>query len=167
MRVYSTDSPSDESFSSGSLDCESVFTGTLFDNDLKDNAFLSNSFSLEDDIVPLDDSASDELPSESLPGLEPEIQCHLVASVNLGEVPSIASCMEQEKRRFSASELINRLHLSQKKVAQALKLNKSLPGRSTPREKTSTFSLEDAARPAELFQQLLFLLLIYSICSSF
>ncbi|GCC29070.1 rho guanine nucleotide exchange factor 19 isoform X2 [Chiloscyllium punctatum] len=142
VRVYSTDSPSDESFSSGSLDCESMFTGTLFDNDLKDNAFLSNSFSLEDDVVPLDDSASDELTSESLPGLGPEIQCHLAATGNLGEMPSIASCMEQEKRRFSASELINRLHLSQKKVAQALKLNKSLPGRSTPREKTPAFSLE-------------------------
>ncbi|XP_041061765.1 rho guanine nucleotide exchange factor 19 isoform X1 [Carcharodon carcharias] len=144
VRVYSTDSPSDESFSSGSLDCESMFSGTLFDNDLKDNDFLSNSFSLEDDTGPLDDSASDELPSESLPGLEPdpEIKCRLPATGSLSRTPCIAGCMEQEKRRFSASELINRLHLSQKKVAQALKLSKSLSGRSTPREKTPTFSFE-------------------------
>ncbi|XP_078095090.1 rho guanine nucleotide exchange factor 19 [Mustelus asterias] len=146
VRVYSTDCPSDESFSSGSLDCESMFSGTLFDSDLKDNDFLNNSFSLEEDAEPLDDSASDELPSDSLPGLEPdpEIPHHLAATDSLSQMPPcIASCIEQEKRRFSASELINRLYVSQKKVAQALKLSKSLSGRSTPREKTPTFSFED------------------------
>ncbi|XP_072334389.1 rho guanine nucleotide exchange factor 19 isoform X2 [Scyliorhinus torazame] len=146
VRVYSTDSPSDESFSSESLDCGSIFSGTLFDNDLKDNDFLMNSFSLEDDAGPSDDSASsDELPSDSLPGLEPdpEIPCHLPATDSLRPMSCIAGCIEQEKRRFSASELINRLHLSQKKVAQALKLSKSLSGRSISREKTSALSFED------------------------
>ncbi|XP_067873462.1 rho guanine nucleotide exchange factor 19 [Heterodontus francisci] len=143
IRVYSTDCPSDESFSSGSLDCESMFTGTLFDDDLKDNDFLSNSFSLEDE-VPLDDSASDELPPESLPELEPDpaLKNDLSVTGSLSPMPCIAGCMEQEKRRFSASELINRLHLSQKKVAQALKLSKSLSGRSASREKATTFSFE-------------------------
>uniref|UniRef100_UPI00398F7F46 rho guanine nucleotide exchange factor 19 n=1 Tax=Pristiophorus japonicus TaxID=55135 RepID=UPI00398F7F46 len=144
VRVYSTDSPSDESFSSGSLDCESMFTGTLFDDDLKDNDFLNSSFSLEDEDIPLD-SASDELPLDSRPGLEPEpeIGSDLPTMDRLRPMPYIAGCVEQEKRRFSASELINRLHLSQKKVAQALKLSKSLSGRSLTREKaTATFSLE-------------------------
>ncbi|XP_051895579.1 rho guanine nucleotide exchange factor 19 isoform X2 [Pristis pectinata] len=141
MRVYSTDSPSEESFSSGSLDCESMFTGTLFDDDLKDNDFLSQSFSLDDEVGPLD-SSSVELPLDSMPGLEPEPESkrELVAR---GQSQPLAACMEQEKRRFSASELINRLHLSQKKVAQALKISKSLSGRSSSREKlTATISLE-------------------------
>ncbi|XP_067826203.1 rho guanine nucleotide exchange factor 19 [Heptranchias perlo] len=157
MRVYSTDSPSDESFSSGSLDCESMFTGTLFDNDLKDNDFLNSSFSLEDEVVILD-SASVELPLDSLPGLEPdpEMKSDLPATGSLRQLPSIATCTEQEKRRFSASELINRLHLSQKRVAQALKLSKSLSGRSTSREKlVSTFSLEGRRNAKEKSKSLI------------
>ncbi|XP_069774974.1 rho guanine nucleotide exchange factor 19 isoform X2 [Narcine bancroftii] len=141
MRVYSMESPSEESISSGSLDCESMFTGTLFDDEMKDNDFLNQSFSLDDEVESLDLSSS-EIPLDSMPGLESESETksELVAQ---GQSLPVAACIEQEKRRFSASELINRLHLSPKRVAQALKLSKSLSGRSSPREKlTSINSLE-------------------------
>ncbi|XP_072887957.1 rho guanine nucleotide exchange factor 19 isoform X1 [Hemitrygon akajei] len=141
MRVYSTDCPSEKSFSSGSLGCESMFTGTLFDDDLEDNDFLNQSFSLDDEIGP-SDSSSVELPLDSMPGLETEPVTKDELDTQHPDHP-IAACIEQEKWRFSASELINRLHLSQKKVAQALKISKSLSGRPTSREKlTPVMSLE-------------------------
>ncbi|XP_078281175.1 rho guanine nucleotide exchange factor 19 [Rhinoraja longicauda] len=146
MRVYSTDSPGEESLSSGSLDCESMFTGTLFDDDSKDNDFLSQSFSLDDESGPLDSSCG-ELPLEPMPGLEPEAEAKGDMAVE-GQSQPVAACLEQEKRRFSASELINRLHLSQKRVAQALKISKSLT-QSQSREKLTGIMSAEGRRNAK------------------
>lgn len=49
---------------------------------------------------------------------------------------------EQERRRFSASELMNKLQLSQRRATFSLKLGKSLSARSASKEKGAWASQE-------------------------
>ncbi|XP_042199579.1 rho guanine nucleotide exchange factor 19 isoform X1 [Callorhinchus milii] len=132
IRVYPSESGS-ESLVSSSLECESMFIGTLFDdNDSKNSDFLNSSFSLDPEATSVDCADSSVV---SAAGLESE------STGGLKHCLGVSLCTEQEKRRFSASELMNRLQLSQRRVAQALKLPKSLAARSPSREKSISGSL--------------------------
>uniref|UniRef100_H3AYK0 Rho guanine nucleotide exchange factor 19 n=1 Tax=Latimeria chalumnae TaxID=7897 RepID=H3AYK0_LATCH len=124
MKVYSPESSTEEPVSSPSLTCESIFSGTVFDNKLK------NSDGVNCDLF-LDESEALEHKTSVEASDAPETSEHLAVG------PANHNCKgpEQERRRFSASELINKLQLSQRKSSFTLKLGKSLSTRVTPKEK--------------------------------
>ncbi|XP_067422766.1 LOW QUALITY PROTEIN: rho guanine nucleotide exchange factor 19 [Emydura macquarii macquarii] len=82
------------------------------------------------------------------PGPAPEGPPHKVPeTLDLAVPPcspgrSAKGSAEQERRRFSASELMNRLQLSQRRATFSLKLGKSLSARSASREKGAWASQE-------------------------
>uniref|UniRef100_A0A7M4FIP6 Rho guanine nucleotide exchange factor 19 n=1 Tax=Crocodylus porosus TaxID=8502 RepID=A0A7M4FIP6_CROPO len=90
---------------------------------------------------------SPDSPSDSIPSLEgdrrfpcPEAT-RPAGELTLGEMSAKASA-DQERRRFSASELVNRLQLSQRRGTFALKLGKSLSARGAAKEKGAGASQE-------------------------
>nr|XP_014344001.1 PREDICTED: rho guanine nucleotide exchange factor 19 [Latimeria chalumnae] len=131
MKVYSPESSTEEPVSSPSLTCESIFSGTVFDNKLK------NSDGVNCDLF-LDESEALEHKTSVEASDAPETSEHLAVG------PANHNCKgpEQERRRFSASELINKLQLSQRKSSFTLKLGKSLSTRVTPKEKGTPLSTE-------------------------
>ncbi|XP_056240952.1 rho guanine nucleotide exchange factor 19 [Seriola aureovittata] len=149
MQVYSPDSPSDESLGSPILDADYIFPGP-FASFLEED--LSGLSSLEAVSSPssTDGTADDifNLPAEPLQIIEDSI---LGAREDGGSVETSSaaggSCLsrgrqgDQERRRFSASELISRLQLSQRKNSFTLKLGKSLSARVASRDRQSSNSL--------------------------
>uniref|UniRef100_A0A8C4SIA2 Rho guanine nucleotide exchange factor 19 n=1 Tax=Erpetoichthys calabaricus TaxID=27687 RepID=A0A8C4SIA2_ERPCA len=126
MRVYSPESLSDESLSSPSLECEYLFPTSAFEDELKG-------------IPPPLPSSSGPTESAVSPPADPS-DCFedMVVAEAAGQA---ARPGDQERRRFSASELISRLQLSQRKSSFTLKLGKSLSARVTPKEKGGSRSL--------------------------
>ncbi|KAJ8371021.1 hypothetical protein SKAU_G00110490 [Synaphobranchus kaupii] len=61
---------------------------------------------------------------------------------------SLPRTVDQERRRFSASELISRLQLSQRKSSFTLKLGKSLSARVASRERQAPRSLSPEPKPS-------------------
>ncbi|KAL4658512.1 rho guanine nucleotide exchange factor 19-like [Arapaima gigas] len=132
VRVYSPDSLSDESLSGPSLECE----------------YLLPRPSLEEQLGLL-------IPPGPIPptegGREPQHRSSCVPPSSAGDHVSLAEghspvgviChpADQERRRFSASELISRLQLSQRKSSFTLKLGKSLSARVTSRDRLPICSL--------------------------
>ncbi|XP_051787268.1 rho guanine nucleotide exchange factor 19 isoform X2 [Erpetoichthys calabaricus] len=131
MRVYSPESLSDESLSSPSLECEYLFPTSAFEDELKG-------------IPPPLPSSSGPTESAVSPPADPS-DCFedMVVAEAAGQA---ARPGDQERRRFSASELISRLQLSQRKSSFTLKLGKSLSARVTPKEKGGSRSLSPEGR---------------------
>ncbi|XP_039611530.1 rho guanine nucleotide exchange factor 19 isoform X2 [Polypterus senegalus] len=131
MRVYSPESLSDESLSSPSLECEYLFPTSAFEDELKG-------------IPPPLPSSRGPTESAVSPPADPS-DCFedMVVAEAAGQA---ARPGDQERRRFSASELISRLQLSQRKSSFTLKLGKSLSARVTPKEKGGSRSLSPEGR---------------------
>ncbi|KAI1892634.1 hypothetical protein AGOR_G00135590 [Albula goreensis] len=158
MRVYSPESLSDESLSSPSVDSEFLFPGPC------------ETFSEEEEpeLVPpeLPTSPCPSPPTEGArePISEPYHKAPGIAVASVedrkkeegmgtgggrGEgaggspVPAgtLPRTVDQERRRFSASELISRLQLSQRKSSFTLKLGKSLSARVASRDRQAPRSL--------------------------
>lgn len=147
MRVYSPDSLSDDSLASPILDGDYLFSGPF------------DSF-LEEDIGgdPVDATSPSSTGDTPNPRKTPPFSAELLqlsehsSVLNCGAVENSSatggsslarsSMAEHERRRFSASELISRLQLSQRKNSFTLKLGKSLSARvaSRDRQNPSNFS---------------------------
>lgn len=154
MQVYSPESPSDESLSSPILDAEYIFPGpfaSFLEEDLSGLSSLETSNSPTGGAADLQDfSHSDilNLPAEplqiiedTLPGVEEECGNVDTSSATGGSFLSRTRQGDQERRRFSASELISRLQLSQRKNSFTLKLGKSLSARVASKDRQSSSSL--------------------------
>ncbi|XP_029362739.1 rho guanine nucleotide exchange factor 19 [Echeneis naucrates] len=153
MQVYSPDSPSDESLSSPILDADYIFPGpfaSFLEEDLSGLSSLEaiSSRSSTDSTTDLPNLSHEDifsLPAEPLQIIEDSI---LGVSEDGGNVDSSGATVggflsrsrqgDQERRRFSASELISRLQLSQRKNSFTLKLGKSLSARVASRERQSS-----------------------------
>ncbi|CAG6021136.1 unnamed protein product [Menidia menidia] len=160
MQVYSPDSPSDESVSSPILEADYIFPGpfaTFLEED------LSGLSSLEAISTPSSTDGAADLPSFSQEDIfnvsEEPLQIIEDSESGVGEeIGSIDSSIppggnflsrsrhgDQERRRFSASELISRLQLSQRKNSFTLKLGKSLSARVASRDRQSSSSLSPSS----------------------
>lgn len=166
MRVYSPDSPSDESLSSPVLDCDYLFPGSF-------ESFVEEELGMVGSTIPTSQSSSplldldEELALTSIPmPLLPSSECpqgdmgmeestceggkeevNLVdrvvpegsvldgTSLSLAHPLPRSRSADHERRRFSASELISRLQLSQRKNSFTLRLGKSLSARVASRDR--------------------------------
>ncbi|MBN3322036.1 ARHGJ factor, partial [Atractosteus spatula] len=143
MRVYSPESLSDESLSSPSLECEYLFPGPFLEEELGLGA-------LPHCPAPpaggAEDASQGEVTAATPPGLRLEGKCGAgpegpEESVAVDTAGPSSRGADQERRRFSASELISRLQLSQRKSSFTLKLGKSLSARVAPKERVGPRSL--------------------------
>ncbi|XP_061112519.1 rho guanine nucleotide exchange factor 19-like [Conger conger] len=166
MRVYSPESLSDESLSSPSADSEFLFPGPS-------ETFSEEEEDEEEEEVEVEDLVFPELYTlpctpPPLGGIrEAQAEPHPNVPVLTGGVAgdrkggegagpsenSTASAsqprtVDQERRRFSASELISRLQLSQRKSSFTLKLGKSLSARAASRERQAPSSLSPEPKPS-------------------
>ena len=155
MRVYSPDSLSDESLSSPILDGEYVFPGPFAsfleedDNGIcSSEAIPSPSPTDTTDLPSPFHSDALTLPEEplhiiedSVPGVGEDCESVETLAATGGSSLSRPRQGDQERRRFSASELISRLQLSQRKSSFTLKLGKSLSARVASRDRQSSSSL--------------------------
>lgn len=148
IRVYSPDSLSDESLGSPVLEGDCIFPGP-FASFLEKDLDASTSPLSTDLPIPYhaethplfteplhitEDSVLGSVRGEG-PGLL------LETSLASGGESSQPRQADQERRRFSASELISRLQLSQRKSSFTLKLGKSLSARAATRDRPSSSSL--------------------------
>ncbi|XP_008293497.1 rho guanine nucleotide exchange factor 19 [Stegastes partitus] len=156
VQVYSPDSLSDESLGSPVLDAEYIFPGpfaSFLEEDLSGLSSLEavSSPSPTDGVTDLPNLSHDDifsLPSEplhiiedSIPGVEEDRGSVDTSIVAGGSFVPRGRQGDQERRRFSASELISRLQLSQRKNSFTLKLGKSLSARVASRDRQSSNSL--------------------------
>ncbi|CAN9515700.1 unnamed protein product [Ophioblennius macclurei] len=156
MQVYSPDSPSDESLSSPILDADYIFPGpfaSFLEEDLSGLSSLEaiSSSSSTDDANHLPNLSQEDiydLPIEplqiiedSIPGIGEESESMDSSLASGGVFLPRARQGDQERRRFSASELISRLQLSQRKSSFTLKLGKSLSARVASRDRQSSSSI--------------------------
>ncbi|RXM92475.1 Rho guanine nucleotide exchange factor 19 [Acipenser ruthenus] len=152
MKVYSPESLSDESLSSPSLECEYLFPGSIFEEELN-----TKEASPMDAVLPaggIETKPPAEKQDTILPGhtLQDKSSSDAADTTDFSEGILAAETAnqssrnsEQERRRFSASELISRLQLSQRKSSFSLKLGKSLSARVTPKDKGAPRSLSPEA----------------------
>jgi len=151
MRVYSPDSTSDESVSSP-VDGDYIFPGPY-------TCFLEEDPSEVSENCPSLLEAAMDLPDSN--GLDSfnmsEEPLHIIEDLvpgsleNCGPADPLNSTgrnslsqsrqVDHERRRFSASELISRLQLSQRKNSFTLKLGKSLSARVASRDRQSSSCL--------------------------
>ncbi|XP_058858377.1 rho guanine nucleotide exchange factor 19-like [Acipenser ruthenus] len=148
MKVYSPESLSDESLSSPSLECEYLFPGSIFEEELN-----TKEASPMDAVLPaggIETKPPAEKQDTILPGhtLQDKSSSDAADTTDFSEGILAAETAnqssrnsEQERRRFSASELISRLQLSQRKSSFSLKLGKSLSARVTSKDKGAPRSL--------------------------
>lgn len=157
MQVYSPDSPSDESLSSPVLEADYIFPGpfaSFLEEDLSGISSLEtiSSPSSTDGATDLSNTSHDDifnLPEEPLQIIEDSMPCvgeesgSMDTSIATGGGSSLSRTRQgdQERRRFSASEIISRLQLSQRKNSFTLKLGKSLSARVASRDRQSSSNL--------------------------
>uniref|UniRef100_A0A671UNX0 Rho guanine nucleotide exchange factor 19 n=1 Tax=Sparus aurata TaxID=8175 RepID=A0A671UNX0_SPAAU len=156
MQVYSPESLSDDSLSSPILDADYIFPGpfaSFLEEDLSGLSSLEavSTSSSTDGVTDLPNLSHDDifdLPAEplhiiedSVPGLGEDSGSVETSSATGGSFLSRSRQGDQERRRFSASELISRLQLSQRKNSFTLKLGKSLSARVASRDRQSSYSL--------------------------
>lgn len=156
MQVYSPESLSDESQSSSILDADYIFPGpfaSFLEEDLSGLSSLEavSSPSSNDGVSDLPNLNHDdifELPTEplniiedSVPGLREDSGNTDTSNASGGSFLPRSRHGDQERRRFSASELISRLQLSQRKNSFTLKLGKSLSARVASRERQGSTGL--------------------------
>lgn len=150
MQVYSPESLSDESLSSPILDADYIFPGpfaSFLEEDLSGLSSLEaiSSPSSTDGVTGFPNLSHNDifnLPAEplhiiedSVPGIEEDGVSVDTSSAIGGSSLSRSRQGDQERRRFSASELISRLQLSQRKNSFTLKLGKSLSARVASRDR--------------------------------
>lgn len=155
MQVYSSDTLSDESLGSPILEPDYIFPGP-FASFLEED--LSGLSSLEAGSNPPSTDSVPDLPNisqedifsihseplqiieDSEPGAEEEEEGGIVETSLHPGVSFLprGRQTDQERRRFSASELISRLQLSQRKNSFTLKLGKSLSARVSSRDRQSS-----------------------------
>ncbi|XP_037102113.1 rho guanine nucleotide exchange factor 19 isoform X2 [Syngnathus acus] len=145
MQVYSPDNLSDDSLSSPVLDADFLFPVTFtsfLEEDLcgqssQDTNTSPSSTEATPDLRNLSPDDILHLPSEdSLPGVREDSQDTSMVATAGSSVPHSRQA-DHERRRFSASELISRLQLSQKKNSFTLKLGKSLSARVASKDRQS------------------------------
>ncbi|KAG7226899.1 hypothetical protein INR49_022194 [Caranx melampygus] len=153
MQVYSPDSLSDESLSSPILDADYIFPGpfaSFLEEDLSGLSSLEamSSPSPTSDLPHITHNDIYNLPAEplqitedSILGVREDSGGVEMSSAAGGSSLSRGRQSDQERRRFSASELISRLQLSQRKNSFTLKLGKSLSARVASRDRQSSSSL--------------------------
>lgn len=156
MQVYSPESLSDDSQSSSILDADYIFPGpfaSFLEEDLSGLSSLEavSSPSSNDGVPDLPNLSHNdifELPAEplhiiedSVPGLREDSNSTDTSSASGGSFLLRGRHGDQERRRFSASELISRLQLSQRKNSFTLKLGKSLSARVASRERQGSIGL--------------------------
>lgn len=149
FQVYSPESLSDDSPCSPNLDADYIFPGpfaSYLEEDLNGLSapedIPSPTFS---DYVPelpnLSHSNIFDLPAEPLQIIEDSVPDEVEGSDIVDtsatgrNLSSRTQQVDQERRRFSASELISRLQLSQRKTSFTLKLGKSLSARVASRDR--------------------------------
>lgn len=146
MQVYSPDSASDESLSPV---LDYIFPGPFASFLEEDLSGLSSLDAMSSPSSPdgSTNSHSDifSLPAEPLhiiedpvPGVGEDGGSVEASSATGGSFLSRSRQGDQERRRFSASELISRLQLSQRKNSFTLKLGKSLSARVASRDRQSS-----------------------------
>ncbi|XP_038154435.1 rho guanine nucleotide exchange factor 19 isoform X1 [Cyprinodon tularosa] len=155
VQVYSSDTLSDESLGSPILEPDYIFPGP-FASFLEED--LSGLSSLEAGSNPPSTDSVPDLPNisqedifsihseplqiieDSEPGAEEEEEGGIVETSLHPGVSFLprGRQTDQERRRFSASELISRLQLSQRKNSFTLKLGKSLSARVSSRDRQSS-----------------------------
>ncbi|XP_048681032.1 rho guanine nucleotide exchange factor 19 isoform X1 [Caretta caretta] len=128
IRVYSPETLSD---TSPSLDGDTVFPGSPVHEDGR----CAGELALRG-MEPLDLRPAPEGPPHEVP----ETLDLALPLCSAGR--SAKGLAEQERRRFSASELMNKLQLSQRRATFSLKLGKSLSARSASKEKGAWASQE-------------------------
>lgn len=156
MQVYSPEILSDESQSSSILEADYIFPGpfaSFLEEDLSGISSLgaASSLSSNDGVSDLSNLSHDdifELPTEplhiiedSVPGLREDGGSTDTSGASGGSFFPRGRHGDQERRRFSASELISRLQLSQRKNSFTLKLGKSLSARVASRERQGSNGL--------------------------
>ncbi|KAL1021101.1 hypothetical protein UPYG_G00008830 [Umbra pygmaea] len=151
MRVYSPDSLSDESLTSPILDEDSLFPATfesfLEEDFVGDPGETSSPLSVGTVIYPRALNTSKTLPLSTEPLQVSDessvLNCRAVENPSATGSSSLARSRtaEHERRRFSASELISRLQLSQRKNSFTLKLGKSLSARVASRDRQTPSNL--------------------------
>ncbi|XP_042155403.1 rho guanine nucleotide exchange factor 19 [Oncorhynchus tshawytscha] len=155
VRVYSPDSLSDESLASPILDGDYLFPGPFdffLEEDLRGDP--------EDAVSPSSTGGAVDPQTPNPPKIpplsaEPHRSSEDSSVLNSGAVEnssatggSALACSrmaEHERRRFSASELISRLQLSQRKNSFTLKLGKSLSARVASRDRQTSSNLSPSA----------------------
>ncbi|XP_034027821.1 rho guanine nucleotide exchange factor 19 isoform X2 [Thalassophryne amazonica] len=156
VQVYSSDSLSDKSLCSPILDSDYIFPGSFasfLEEDLREissfeailrppstdgvthHSNLNHNANLNFTVEPL------QIIEDSIPGVEEHSVNVLTPNSTGGSFLTRSRQGDQERRRFSASELISRLQLSQRKNSFTLKLGKSLSARVSSRERQSSSSL--------------------------
>lgn len=155
MQVYSPESLSDESLSP-ILDADYIFPGpfaSFLEEDLSGLSSLEaiSSPSSTEGVANLPNLSPDDifsLPAEPLQIIEDSVTgvgeddgSVETSSATGGSFLPRSRQGDQERRRFSASELISRLQLSQRKNSFTLKLGKSLSARVASRDRQSSNSL--------------------------
>uniref|UniRef100_A0A8C3G4J0 Rho guanine nucleotide exchange factor 19 n=1 Tax=Cyclopterus lumpus TaxID=8103 RepID=A0A8C3G4J0_CYCLU len=155
MQVYSPDSQSDESLSSPILDADYIFPGPFASFLEEDLSGLSSMEAISrpsstDGLIDLPNLSHDDifnLPEEplqiiedSMPSVGEDGGSGETSSATGGSLLSRSRQGDQERRRFSASELISRLQLSQRKSSFTLKLGKSLSARVASRDRQGSNS---------------------------
>ncbi|XP_077433902.1 rho guanine nucleotide exchange factor 19 isoform X1 [Vanacampus margaritifer] len=152
MQVYSPDCLSDDSLSSPVLDADFLFPVTF-------SSFLEEDQSSQDaNTSPSSAEAAPDLQNlsqddvfhqpvarlpmleDSLPGVREDSQDTSTMAMGRSSVPRSRQA-DHERRRFSASELISRLQLSQRKNSFTLKLGKSLSARVASKDRQSSGGL--------------------------
>ncbi|XP_026515897.2 rho guanine nucleotide exchange factor 19 [Terrapene carolina triunguis] len=128
IRVYSPETLSD---TTPSLDGDAVFPGSPVHEDGR----CAGELALRG-MEPLDLRPAPEGPPHAVP----ETLDLALPPCSAGR--SAKGSAEQERRRFSASELMNKLQLSQRRATFSLKLGKSFSARSTSKEKGAWASQE-------------------------
>uniref|UniRef100_A0A8C9RMY2 Rho guanine nucleotide exchange factor 19 n=1 Tax=Scleropages formosus TaxID=113540 RepID=A0A8C9RMY2_SCLFO len=126
IRVYSPESLNDELLSGPSLECEYLFPRPSVEEEL---GFLIPPCT----IPPTGGGREPQHSSPSALPLSSRGRATPAEGPSAGGAPYRPA--DQERRRFSASELISRLQLSQRKSSFALKLGKSLSARAAPRDR--------------------------------
>ncbi|XP_019747239.1 rho guanine nucleotide exchange factor 19 isoform X6 [Hippocampus comes] len=155
MQVYSPDSLSDDSLSSPVLEADFLFPVTFasfLEEDLSIQSSQDTKTSpsstdatadpqnlIQDDILHL---PTERLPmlEDSQPGVRQDSQYMSMMAMGCGSTPRSRQ-VDPERRRFSASELISRLQLSQRKNSFTLKLGKSLSARVASKDRQSSGGL--------------------------
>lgn len=148
IQVYSPESLSDNSQCSPNVDADYIFPGPFASFLEEDLNGLSN---LEDISSPLFSDYLPDLPNSHNDAFEPPaeplqiIEDSVLDAVEGSDIVDISTTGEtfssrnrqgdQERRRFSASELISRLQLSQRKNSFTMKLGKSLSARMASRDR--------------------------------
>lgn len=96
---------------------------------------------IEDSLPGVGEDSLPGVVEDSLPGVEEDSGSVETSNATGGSFLSRGRQGEHERRRFSASELISRLQLTQRKNSFTLKLGKSLSARVSSKDRQSSHSL--------------------------